>query len=62
MSFTAAGLIICQWLTQDAKPAKLIEPPQFDHLAPPGSRTMLHDNSIRWHGDQLHITTVDEWQ
>lgn len=29
-------------------------------LAAPGSRAILHDSSVSWHGDQLHYGKMEE--
>lgn len=53
-SMLYSGLIVVHIITEEEKKVRTIreEPlPPFDHLAPSGSRAILHDG-VGWHGDE----------
>lgn len=42
-------------MEKDEEKNKMVEGPQYHNLAPPGSRAILHDTSVQWHGDELML-------
>lgn len=51
----------CMCMCHAQAEAIAIEEERKKTYAPPGSRAVLHDNEIKWHGDQLHIPNRKRW-
>lgn len=52
----------CQCRCHDKEKLLQKEAERTAGFAPPGSRAILHDSHITWHGDELHFgKIVTEW-